>query len=151
MNRDQIVENLIKQILNEKETNIGGPFKTDLENGPKNHGSRALGNWQSDNAWDIFAPPGSVVNSYTNGKVLKVKASGKRSGKIYGTQVTVTGDEGYPDIFYTHLKNVNLQKGDVVKVDALQYTSSGNNDKVDIIMANGKKASIEKKNLDVKI
>jgi hypothetical protein len=116
MNRDQIVENLVKQILNEKETNIGGPFKTDLENGPKNHGSRALGNWQSDNAWDIFAPPGSVVNSYTNGKVLKVKASGKRSGKIYGTQVTVTGDEGYPDIFYTHLKNVNLQKGDVVKV-----------------------------------
>jgi murein DD-endopeptidase MepM/ murein hydrolase activator NlpD len=116
MNRDQIVENLIRQILNEKETNIGGPFKTDLENGPKNHGSRALGNWQSDNAWDIFAPPGSVVNSYTNGKVLKVKASGKRSGKIYGTQVTVTGDEGYPDIFYTHLKNVNLQKGDVVKV-----------------------------------
>jgi hypothetical protein len=116
MNRDQIVENLIKQILNEKETNIGGPFKTDLENGPKNHGARALGNWQSDNAWDIFAPPGSVVNSYTNGKVLKVKASGKKSGKIYGTQVTVTGDEGYPDIFYTHLKNVNLQKGDVVKV-----------------------------------
>jgi hypothetical protein len=116
MNHNQIVENLVRQILNEKETNIGGPFKTDLENGPKNHGSRALGNWQSDNAWDIFAPPGSVVNSYTNGKVLKVKASGKRSGKIYGTQVTVTGDEGYPDIFYTHLKNVNLQKGDVVKV-----------------------------------
>ena len=116
MNSDRIVENLIRQILNEKETNIGGPFKTDLDNGPKNHGARALGNWQSDNAWDIFAPPGSVVNSYTNGKVLKVKASGKRSGKIYGTQVTVTGDEGYPDIFYTHLKNVNLQKGDVVKV-----------------------------------
>lgn len=116
MNSDRIVENLIRQILNEKETNIGGPFKTDLDNGPKNHGARALGNWQSDNAWDIFAPPGSVVNSYTNGKVLKVKASGKRSGKIYGTQVTVTGDEGYPDIFYTHLKNVKLQKGDVVKV-----------------------------------
>ena len=116
MNRDQIVENLIRQILNEKETNIGGPFKTDLENGPKNHGARALGNWQSDNAWDIFAPPGSVVNSYTNGKVFKVKPSGKRSGKIYGTQVTVTGDEGYPDIFYTHLKNVKLNKGDVVKI-----------------------------------
>jgi hypothetical protein len=44
-----------------------------------------------------------------------------------------------------------MKKGDVVKVDALQYTSSGNNEKVDIIMANGKKASIEKKNLDVKI
>jgi len=44
-----------------------------------------------------------------------------------------------------------MKKGDVVKVDALQYTSSGDNDKVDIIMANGKKSSIEKKILDVKI
>jgi hypothetical protein len=116
MNRDQIVESLVRQILNEKETNIGGPFKTDLENGPKNHGARPLGNWQSDNAWDIFAPAGSVVNSYTNGKVVKVKPSDKRSGKIYGTQVSVSGSDGYPDIFYTHLKNVNLKKGDVVKV-----------------------------------
>jgi hypothetical protein len=116
MNRNQIVENLVRKILNEKNTNIGGPFQTDLENGPKNHGSRPLGNWQSDNAWDIFAPPGSVVNSYTNGKVAKVKPSGKKSGKIYGTQVSITGDEGYPDIFYTHLKNVKLEKGDVVKV-----------------------------------
>jgi hypothetical protein len=116
MRSKYIIEDILKKILVEGETKIGGPFKTDLENGPKNHGARALGNWQSDNAWDIFAPAGSVVNSYTDGKVLKVKASGKRSGKIYGTQVTVTGDEGYPDIFYTHLKNVNLQKGDVVKV-----------------------------------
>jgi len=44
-----------------------------------------------------------------------------------------------------------MKKGDVVKVDALQYTSSGDNEKVDIIMANGKKSSIEKKILDVKI
>ena len=47
--------------------------------------------------------------------------------------------------------SLGMKKGDVVKVDALQYTSSGNDEKVDIIMANGKKASIEKKNLDVKI
>jgi len=47
--------------------------------------------------------------------------------------------------------SLGMKKGDVVKVDALQYTSSGNDKKVDIIMANGKKASIEKKNLDVKI
>lgn len=116
MRSKYIIEDILKKILVEGETNIGGPFKTDLENGPKNHGTRALGNWQSDNAWDVFAPPGSVVNSYTDGKVSKVKASGKRSGKIYGTQVTVTGDKGYPDIFYTHLKNVDLQNGDIVKV-----------------------------------
>jgi hypothetical protein len=47
--------------------------------------------------------------------------------------------------------SLGMKKGDVVKVDALQYTSSGNNEKVDIIMANGRKSSIEKKLLDVKI
>lgn len=46
---------------------------------------------------------------------------------------------------------LGMKKGDVVKVDALQYTKGGNQDKVDIIMANGKKTSIEKKLLDVKI
>jgi len=117
MSLDHITKkNFIKNILSEASTNIGGGFKTDLENGPKNHASRALGNWQSDNAWDIFAPPGTVVNSYTNGKVKKVRDTGKNSGKIYGTQVTVTGDGDFPDIFYTHLKNVNLKVGDVVKV-----------------------------------
>jgi hypothetical protein len=116
MNRNQIVENLVRQILNEKETNIGGPFKTDLENGPKNHGSRALGNWQSDNAWDVFAPAGTVVNSYTDGTVIKVRDTGKNSGKIFGTQVSIKGEGDFPDIFYTHLKNVKLKKGDTVKV-----------------------------------
>jgi hypothetical protein len=116
MNRDQIVENLVRQILNEKETNIGGPFRTDLENGPKNHGARALGNWQSDNAWDVFAPAGSVVNSYTNGTVTKIRDTGKNSGKIFGTQVSIKGQGEYPDIFYTHLKNVKLKKGDTVEV-----------------------------------
>jgi predicted chitinase len=117
MSLDYITKkNFIKNLLSESETNIGGVFKTDLENGPKNHGSRALGNWQSDNAWDIFAPPGTVVNSYTNGKVKKIRDTGKNSGKIYGTQVTVTGEGEFPDIFYTHLRNVKLSVGDVVKV-----------------------------------
>ncbi len=102
--------------IKEVTTNIGGDFKTDLENGPKNHGGRALGNWQSDNAWDIFAPAGTIVNSYTNGSVIKVRDTGKNSGKIFGTQVSIRGNDGYPDIFYTHLKNVKLNVGDVVKV-----------------------------------
>ena len=108
--------NTSKKIISEGSTNIGGPFRTDLENGPKNHGSRALGNWQSDNAWDVFAPAGSVVNSYTNGTVKKVRDTGKNSGKIYGTQVTVSGTDGFPEIFYTHLKDVKLSAGDKVKV-----------------------------------
>lgn len=102
--------------LKEGNTNIGGPFKTDIENGPANHGKRAFGNWQSDNAWDIFAPPGSVVNSYTEGTVGRVRETNKRSGKVFGTQITVNGSGNFPDIFYTHLKNVRLKRGDVVKL-----------------------------------
>ena len=102
--------------LSEGETSIGGPFKTDIENGPSNHGKRAFGNWQSDNAWDVFAPPGSVVNAYTEGKVLKIRNTNKRSGKVFGTQVTVKGEGNFPDIFYTHLKNVKLSVGDNVKL-----------------------------------
>jgi hypothetical protein len=107
---------LDNKILLEGQTNIGGPFKTDLEGGPSNHAKRPLGNWQSDNAWDVFAPAGSVVNSYTDGTVKKVRDTGTNAGKIYGTQVTVTGGDGYPDIFYTHLRDVKLKAGDVVKV-----------------------------------
>lgn len=105
-----------KLSIKESTTNIGGTFKTDLENGPKNHGGRALGNWESDNAWDIFSPPGTVVNSYTEGVVRKIRDTGKNSGKIFGTQVSIKGSGEFPDIFYTHLKDVKLQKGDVVKV-----------------------------------
>jgi peptidoglycan hydrolase-like protein with peptidoglycan-binding domain len=105
-----------KLSIKESTTNIGGTFKTDLENGPKNHGRRALGNWESDNAWDIFSPPGTVVNSYTDGTVSKVRDTGKNSGKIFGTQVSIKGSGDFPDIFYTHLKDVKLQKGDIVKV-----------------------------------
>lgn len=98
----------------EKTTTVGGQFKVDLENGPSNHGGRALGNWQSDNAWDLFAPAGTTVNSYTIGRVKKIRDTNKRSGKVYGTQVTIEGEENYPDIFYTHLKNVKLKVGDQV-------------------------------------
>jgi hypothetical protein len=44
----------------------------------------------------------------------------------------------------------NYKKGDVVKVNALQYTKSGNSDKVEIVLPTGKKELIERKFLDVK-
>jgi len=111
--KDKIIDK--KLSLKEAVTTIG-EFKVDLENGPSNHGKRALGNWQSDNAWDVFAPAGTVVNSYTNGTVSKVYDNGKRSGKVFGTQITVKGENGYPDIFYTHLTDVKLSSGDKVNV-----------------------------------
>jgi hypothetical protein len=44
-----------------------------------------------------------------------------------------------------------LKKGDIVKVDALQYTKGGDKDKMDIILPNGKNETIEKRFLEVKI
>lgn len=43
-----------------------------------------------------------------------------------------------------------LKKGDVVKVNALQYTKSGDSDKIEIILSNKKIELIEKKFLEVK-
>jgi murein DD-endopeptidase MepM/ murein hydrolase activator NlpD len=100
----------------DKKLDIKNKFKVDIENGPKNHGSRPLGNWESDNAWDMFAPAGTVVNSFTKGFVRYIKDYGQNSGKVYGTGVVISGIEGYPDIFYTHLKNVKLKSGDKVNV-----------------------------------
>lgn len=89
--------------------------KGGYENGPKNHGARPLGNWQSDNAWDIFAKPGTPVYAITSGEVTKVKVSNKTTGKIFGTQISVNSNDGNPNVFYTHLKNVVVKRGDNIK------------------------------------
>jgi len=105
--------------LTESNSKVLKNFNGDIQNGPLNHGKRALGNWQSDNAWDLFAPVGTKWYSITKGKVSKVRDTGKTTGKIYGTQVTVKGEDGYPDIFYTHLKNVVVSVGNEINVGDL--------------------------------
>ena len=80
------------------------------------HGIRKLGNWPSDNAWDLKAPIGTSVYSFTNGVVSKIFQSRPGSAKIYGTQVSIRGVDGNPDIFYTHIEGVTLKTGDKVKV-----------------------------------
>lgn len=105
-----------KLTLKESTSTVQGNLKTDLENGPKNHAARPLGNWQSDNAWDMFAPADTMVYSFTEGTVSKVYNTGKNSGKIFGTQISVKGENGYPNIFYTHLKDSKVNVGDKVKV-----------------------------------
>lgn len=46
---------------------------------------------------------------------------------------------------------LDLKKGDVVRVDALEYTEAGDEDKVNIITADRKKYTVDKGLLDVKI
>ena len=114
---EEVINELKKlKYIFEKNSKVLDKFSGDIENGPKYHGSRPLGNWQSDNAWDLFAPAGTQWNSITKGVVTKVYNTGKSTGKIFGTQVSINGTDGYPDVFYTHLKDVTLQKGDTVDI-----------------------------------
>ena len=114
---EEVINELKKlEHIFEKNSTVLDKFSGDIENGPKYHGSRPLGNWQSDNAWDLFAPAGTQWNSITKGVVKRVYNTGKSTGKIFGTQVSINGTDGYPDIFYTHLKDVTLQKGDIVDI-----------------------------------
>jgi hypothetical protein len=91
------------------------------ESGPANHGARAFGNWQSDHAWDIFAPAGTPVYAITPGVVSRVKA-GKAptaQSKVYGDQISVKSSDGNPDIFYTHISSAvtsgqELEVGDLI-------------------------------------
>jgi len=46
---------------------------------------------------------------------------------------------------------LGMKKGDIVKVNALEYTQSANSEQVEIIASDDKKYSVDKKVLDIKI
>jgi len=112
------IKTLMNQPINESLNNGSklGEFTIISDNTPKGHGGRTLGNWQSDNAWDLKAPIGTSVYSFTNGVVSRVKQSKPGNPKIFGTQISIKGKDGNPDIFYTHLEGVKLNKGDEIKI-----------------------------------
>ncbi len=113
---DKIVDKKLslKESLNNG-SKLGG-FTIISDNTLKGHGSRKLRNWQSDNAWDLKAPIGTSVYSFTKGVVSRIRQSSPGNPKIFGTQVSITGKDGNPDIFYTHLEGVKLKSGDNVNV-----------------------------------
>lgn len=95
----------------------GQNLDANMNSGPSAH---AGSDWQSKNAYDIPGPIGTKVYSITSGVVKKVFDSGSSiikvpGKKIYGTQVSIESKDGNPDIFYTHLKNVDVKKGDEIK------------------------------------
>jgi murein DD-endopeptidase MepM/ murein hydrolase activator NlpD len=97
------------------------------EVGPQHHQGRSTSrqnrykndperNWYSDNAWDVLSPSGTQIYSLTDGKITSVKQSASSAPNIYGIQIIVAGQNGYPDIFYTHTDSPAVSVGDVVKV-----------------------------------
>jgi len=80
--------------------------------GPHDHGKRALGNWQSDTAWDLGGPAGTAIYSPLPGRVVKVSDWDDRA-QFRGQGVTI--DHGNGNLaFYKHLGNVAVKPGQQV-------------------------------------
>jgi len=91
---------------------------------PRDGAHKGQSGWQSSEAWDIKANIGDPVYALADGKVITLKDYGpsviKTQGKkLFGAGFTVQGMGGAPDIYYTHLMNLQISKGDTIKCGQL--------------------------------
>jgi len=70
--------------------------------GPADHGARALGNWQSDNAYDLGGNTGTVVTSPLAGHVTRISGHPGGNPQFAGYGVTVDYGGG-KQAFFKHL------------------------------------------------
>jgi hypothetical protein len=102
-----------KKIFGDTPPNWGGYYMGGA------HKGRGLGNWQSDNAWDIFAKPGTPVYSLSSGVVqFVVEGDPNAKSVVYGDRVQVHSTDGSPDFYYTHVEMV-VKRGQPIKVGEL--------------------------------
>jgi murein DD-endopeptidase MepM/ murein hydrolase activator NlpD len=120
------IDNLKKSILNLQEVSnasselFGGGNVTI----PKDGAHAGQSGWQSSNAWDIPAPIGTPVYAIASGTVQTFKDYGETpthtNGKtLFGAGFTVDSDDGQPDVYYTHLKDVTIKQGDKIQCGQL--------------------------------
>jgi murein DD-endopeptidase MepM/ murein hydrolase activator NlpD len=106
------------RLLGSVKPSWGGDYAT----GADSHRKRPLGNWESDNAWDVFASPGTSVYSLTKGTVSVIRrATPGANVKVYGDMVIIKGTAGNADMYYTHIdsavkKGAQVNPGDLIGV-----------------------------------
>jgi murein DD-endopeptidase MepM/ murein hydrolase activator NlpD len=86
---------------------------------PADGAHKGQSGWQSNNAWDIKSPIGGPVYAVADGTLATFNDYGpsviKKNGKkLFGQGFTVNSDNGLPDVYYTHLKDSVVGKGDKV-------------------------------------
>lgn len=91
---------------------------------PRDGAHAGQSGWQSNNAWDIKTNIGDPVYAVAPGTVVTWQDHGpkviKRNGKkLFGAGFTVKSDGGLPDVFYTHLQDPQVKKGDKVECGQL--------------------------------
>ncbi len=77
--------------------------------GPEGHGARALGNWQSDNAYDIMGKTGQEVYAPVSGTVTRISGQPGGDPGFAGYGITVRTSEG--DLFFKHLGTRDVEVG----------------------------------------
>ena len=88
--------------------------------GPEDHGRRALGNWQSDNAYDIMGKAGQPVYAPVGGQVVKVSGQPGGDPGFAGYGITVRTAQG--DLFFKHLGSTPLKVGSRITPGSLVGT-----------------------------
>lgn len=91
-----------------------------LGGGPSAHASRALGNWQSDNAYDLMGSAGQRLYAPIAGTVSKVSGQPGGDPGFAGYGITVRTAEG--DLFFKHLGSTPLRAGATIRPGQLVGT-----------------------------
>jgi murein DD-endopeptidase MepM/ murein hydrolase activator NlpD len=77
-------------------------------------------NWQSDNAWDYGADPGTPVYATDSGVVTGGYGESASSGRFGGSRVNISGGQRPGGEFYQHLApNLAVKPGEKVTVGQL--------------------------------
>ena len=97
-----------------------GPTGWKAGGGPEAHGTRALGNWQSDNAYDIMGKAGDPVFARTSGVVTKISGQPGGDPGFAGYGITVRTSQG--DLFFKHLGSKRVEVGDRINPRTLLGT-----------------------------
>jgi murein DD-endopeptidase MepM/ murein hydrolase activator NlpD len=110
--------------LNESSLSAKNIFGGNNVSIPKDGAHAGQSGWQSSEAWDIPGQIGTPVYSVTTGTLQTFNDYGenvtKTQGKrLFGQSFTVKGDNGMPDVYYTHLKDCKVKKGDKVQCGEL--------------------------------
>ena len=113
-----------KMFIDEVSTSSSSLFGVSSVRIPSDGAHKGQSGWQSNNAWDIPTPIGSPVYSVADGVVLTFTDYGpnpirKNNKTLFGAGFTVNNANGLPDVYYTHLKDCTVGKGDTVKCGQL--------------------------------
>lgn len=95
-----------------------GAGSLSMGGGVSDHHARPLGNWQSDDAYDLMGKKDQPIYSLVSGKVTRVTGTPNKGGGTTGYGVYVTTDQGV-EFWFKHLGSHAVKPGQRLKVGQL--------------------------------